>query len=56
MGVEGETHYHPGGGGGGWNFGHFHDMYVMYIFVKCVAFNFGFHFLCLGLIFWFSQK
>jgi hypothetical protein len=35
----------PGGGGGG---GHFHDMYVKYIFTKRVAFNFGFHFWCLG--------
>jgi hypothetical protein len=28
----------------GGHFGHFHDMYVMYIFTKHVAFNFGFHF------------
>jgi len=40
-----------GVGGGGGHFGHFQDMYVMYIFAKCVTFNFGFHFWCLGLIF-----
>ncbi len=38
------------------HFGHFHDIYVMYIFTKRVAFNFGFHFWCLGLIFWFSKS
>ncbi len=32
----------------GGHFGHFHNMYVMYIFAKHVAFNFAFHFLCLG--------
>jgi hypothetical protein len=42
--------------GGGGHFGHFHNMYVMYNFAKHVAFNFGFHFWCLGLIFWFSQS
>jgi hypothetical protein len=26
----------------GGHFGHFHNMYVMYTFAKCVAFNFGF--------------
>jgi len=26
------------------HFGHFHDMYIMYISKKCVAFNFGFRF------------
>jgi hypothetical protein len=35
----------------GGHFGHFHDMYVMYIFAKLVTLNFGFHFWCLGLIF-----
>jgi hypothetical protein len=35
----------------GGHFGHFHDMYVMYISAKHVAFNFGFHFWYLGLIF-----
>jgi hypothetical protein len=39
------------GGGGGGDFGHFHNMYVMYFFFKLVAFNFGFHYWCLGLIF-----
>ncbi len=39
----------------GGQLGHFHNMYVMYIFAKHVAFNFGFHFWCLGLIFLFSQ-
>jgi hypothetical protein len=38
----------------GGHFGHFHNMYEKYIFAKHVAFNFGFHFWCLGLIFWFS--
>jgi hypothetical protein len=31
-------------------------MYVMYIFAKLVLLNFGFHFWCLGMIFWFSQN
>jgi hypothetical protein len=35
----------------GGHFGHFHDMYVMYIFAKLVLLNFGFHFWCLGMIF-----
>ncbi len=35
---------------------HFHDMYQKYTPPKCVAFNFGFHFLCLGFIFSFSQS
>jgi hypothetical protein len=26
------------------HFGHFHNMYAMYIFTKYVAINFGFHF------------
>jgi hypothetical protein len=25
----------------GGHFGHFHDMYIKYIFAKCIAFNFG---------------
>jgi hypothetical protein len=40
----------------GGHFGHFHDMYIKYISTKCVAFIFGFHFWCLGLIFLFSQS
>jgi len=28
----------------GGHFGHFHNMYIKYIFAKHVAFNFGFHF------------
>jgi hypothetical protein len=32
-------------------FGHFHDMYIKFNSAKCIAFNFGFHFWCLGLIF-----
>ncbi len=40
----------------GGHFGHFHNMYVKYIFAKCIAFNFGFHFYCLDFIFWFSQS
>jgi len=32
--------------GGGEHFGHFDNMYVMYIFAKHVAVNFGFHFWC----------
>jgi hypothetical protein len=35
----------------GGHFGHFHDMYVKYISTKHIAFNFGFHLWCLGLIF-----
>jgi hypothetical protein len=35
----------------GGHFGHFHDTYVKYISAKHIAFNFGFHFWCLGLIF-----
>jgi hypothetical protein len=35
----------------GGRFGHFHDMYVKYISTKHIAFNFGFNFWCLGLIF-----
>jgi len=30
--------------GGGVALWAFHNMYVMYFFAKCVAFNFGFHF------------
>ncbi len=26
------------------HFGHFHDMYIKYTSLKCIAFNFGFHF------------
>jgi hypothetical protein len=37
-GYKVKTHY-----GGG----HFHNMYVMYIFAKCVTLKFGFHFWCL---------
>jgi len=40
----------------GGHFGHFHNIYVKYISAKCIAFNFGFHFWYLGLIFWFSQS
>jgi len=40
----------------GGHFGHFHDMYVKYICAKCIAFNFGFHFWCLGLIYCFAQS
>jgi hypothetical protein len=40
----------------GGHFGHFHDMFVMYIFAKLITLNFGFHFWCLGLIFLFSQS
>jgi hypothetical protein len=29
---------------GGGHFGHFHDMYLKFIFAKRIAFNFGFHF------------
>jgi hypothetical protein len=43
------------GRGGGGAFGHFEDMYVKYIVVKHVVFNFGFHFRCLGLIFDFHK-
>jgi hypothetical protein len=32
------------------HFGHFHDVYIKYIFAKHFAFNFGFHFWCLNLI------
>jgi hypothetical protein len=31
--------------------GHFHYIHQDYMFPKCVAFNFGSHFLCLGFIF-----
>jgi hypothetical protein len=48
--MKGENTFREGGGGE-WHFGHFDDMYVMYIFAKHVAFNFGFHFWFLGLIF-----
>jgi hypothetical protein len=41
---------------GGGHFGHFHNMYVKYIFAKHITFNFGFHFWCLGLLFLFSQS
>jgi hypothetical protein len=30
----------------GGHFGHFYDMCIMYIFVKHVAFDFGYHFWC----------
>jgi hypothetical protein len=36
---------------GGGHFGYFHNMYVKYISTKYIAFNFGFHFWCLGLKF-----
>ncbi len=29
----------------GGHFGHLHNMYVKYIFAKCITFNFGFDFL-----------
>ncbi len=44
--------------GGGWRcgqLGQFHDMCVKYTPPKCVAFNFGFEFWCLGFIFSFSK-
>jgi len=43
----------PRGGRGGalWAL----SLHVKYIFEKCITFNFGFHFWCLGLIFLFSQ-
>jgi hypothetical protein len=45
-----KTYYLWGGmGGGGVHFGHFDDMYVKYISIKHVAFNFGFHFSVFGL-------
>jgi hypothetical protein len=47
---QGENTLHGG------HFGHFHDMYIKYIYAKGIAFNFGFHFWCLGLIFLFSQS
>jgi hypothetical protein len=31
-------------GRGRWHFGHFHNMYVMYIYAKCVVFILGFTF------------
>ncbi len=43
-GYKVKTHY---GGGGRERGGHFHNMYVMYIFAKCVTLKFGFHFWCL---------
>jgi len=30
---------------------HFHDIYQKYTPRKCIAFDFGFHFWCLGFIF-----
>jgi hypothetical protein len=38
MMVSGESALHGG------QVGHFHDMYIKYMFAKHVAFNFGFHF------------
>jgi hypothetical protein len=35
----------------GGQLGQFHDMCIKYKLTKCFAFNFGFHFLCLGFIF-----